>query len=409
LITYKSYHQNWYLEVELVPKRKEVIHLLYSGTSMPAYNSTFRPTFIQVSLKAIRSNIAMIREITQTPIMAVVKANAYGHGTIDVARAAEESGVDWFGVAFSAEGLALRKAGIQANILVMGYTPPELSGDAIENDLSLTVYDPILAREYSKCARALGRTARLHVKVDTGMGRLGMLPSNAIILAKKIKKMKGLHLEGVFSHFASADETDLSFTRLQCSQFQLVLDEIMAASIRPDFIHAANSAGALRLPEARYDLVRMGIALYGLHPSREYFLPVGFKPALQWKTRVSQVRWLDSGTPISYGRTYFTRSCEQIAVLPVGYADGYRRSPPNISHVLINGVRVPVVGRVCMDQLMVDATAAGDIQLGDEAVLIGDQNEARISAEDVAEWWGTINYEVVSGILARVPRIYDDF
>jgi alanine racemase len=375
---------------------------------MPVYNSTLRPTFVQVSLDAIRSNINLIKEITQTPIMAVVKANAYGHGAVDVARAVEEIGVDWFGVAFSGEGLALRKAGIKANILVMGYTPPELSGDAIENDLSLTVYDPNLAKEYSKCASEIGRNARLHLKVETGMGRLGIHVSDALSLAKKIKSMKRLHLEGIFTHFASADEEDRSFTRMQCAQFEIVLDELRSERISPELIHAANSAGALRFPEARYDLVRIGIAMYGLHPSNDYHLSAGFKPALQWKTRVSQVKWLDPGTPISYGRTYYTRSRELIAVLPVGYGDGYRRSPPSNSHVLLNGVRIPVVGRVCMDQLMVSITEAGDVQQGDEVVLIGRQGDASITAEEVGNWWGTINYEVVCGILARVPRFYDD-
>lgn len=373
---------------------------------MPSISS--RPTYVQVSLDAIRANLSSMKTITITPVMAVVKANAYGHGAVEVARAAREAGVEWFGVAFTAEGLALRKAGIRANILVMGYTPPDLAGEAIENDLSLAVYDPDLAEEYARSALALGRTARLHLKVETGMGRLGLPPLAAVEFSTGIIKKKGAHLEGLFTHFASADESDLTFAREQLSLFQTVVFQLNAGGIRPSFIHAANSAAGLRLPEARFDLIRMGIALYGLHPSKATLLPPGFLPALEWKTTVSQVKWVDKGVSISYGRTYAARDREQIAVLPVGYADGFRRSPPVGSQVLINGCRIPVVGRVCMDQTMVNATLAGDVHIGDEVVIIGRQGDSIISAEDVADAWGTINYEVVSGIMARVPRIYQE-
>jgi Alr-MurF fusion protein len=372
------------------------------------HSSSSRPTYVQVSLDAIRSNLSTMKTISNTQVMAVVKANAYGHGSVEIARAAGEAGADWFGVAFTGEGIALRKAGISGKILVMGYTPPDLAGEAIQHDLSLAVYNPLLAGEYSKTASALRRNAHLHIKVETGMGRLGLPPLEAADLAQGINKMKGAHLEGLFTHFASADEADLTFAREQLSLFQGVVEKLEAEGIHPDVIHAANSAAGLRLPEARFDLLRMGIALYGLHPSKDTLLPSGFLPALAWKTQVSQVKWIERGISISYGRTYFTRSQEQVAVLPVGYADGFRRSPPSESQVLINGQRVPVVGRVCMDQTMVDATLAGEIRIGDEVVIIGRQGEANISAEDVAEWWGTINYEVVSGIMARVPRIYKE-
>ncbi|MBI5829489.1 MAG: alanine racemase [Chloroflexi bacterium] len=368
-----------------------------------------RPTFAVVNLAAIQHNIRRMRQITGTRVMTVVKANGYGHGAEAVARAAVEAGADWLGVAFSAEGVALRHAGLTAPVLVLGYTPPHLAAEAIEHDLSLAVFDPDVARAYAEAARILHRRARLHVKVDTGMGRLGVPPAEAASLLNTVTHA-GAAAEGIFTHFATADESDLSFAHEQLRRFNEALATVNAAG-RPALVHAANSAAALHLPPARFDIVRVGIATYGLNPSPDAPVPPDFIPALEGKATVSQVKRLPPGAPVSYGREYFTAGHERIAVIPVGYADGFRRYPKNVAQVIIGGRRVPVVGRVCMDQIMAsigDASVsdAGDVHPGDEVVLIGAQGGARLTADDAAGWWGTINYDVTSGIMARVPRVY---
>ncbi len=365
-----------------------------------------RPTCAVVNLSAIQHNLRRLSEITKTKVMAVVKANAYGHGAVEVARAAVEAGCEWLGVAFAGEGVALRQAGLKANILALGYTPPDQAAEAIEHDLSLAVYDGGVARAYAEAARALNKRARLHIKVDTGMGRLGTSPADGAALVRLVQRLPGAEAEGLFTHFATADETDLSFAYEQLHHFQGVLSKLNATHARPRWAHAANSAAALGLPEARFDLVRVGIAAYGLNPSPEAPLPADFIPALEWKSTVSQVRLMPPGTPISYGREYFTKGEERIAVIPVGYADGFRRFPKNVAQVLVGGRRVPVVGRVCMDQIMANVSGVEGVKMGDEVVLIGGQGGARLTADDAAAWWGTINYDVTSGIMARVPRVY---
>jgi alanine racemase len=365
-----------------------------------------RPTYVVVNLPAIQHNLRRMNEIANTPVMAVVKANAYGHGALEVARAAVGAGAEWLGVAFAAEGIALRRAGLTEKILVLGYTSPHLAAEAIEHDLSLAVYDEDLVRAYADSARAMNKRARLHIKVDTGMGRLGTPPTSGAALVRSVRRLSGVEAEGLFTHFAAADESDLTFAHEQLSRFQTVLAELDTTHDRPRWVHAANSAAALVIPESRFDLVRVGIAMYGLNPSPDVHVPADFIPALEWKSTVAQVRAMPPGTPVSYGREYFTKGDERIAVIPVGYADGFRRFPKNVAHVLVGGRRVPVVGRVCMDQIMANVTGIGEVKMGDEVVLIGRQGGARLTADDAAAWWGTINYDVTSGIMARVPRVY---
>ncbi len=365
-----------------------------------------RPTYVVVNLSAIQHNLRRLREIASTAVMAVVKANAYGHGALEVARAALGAGAEWLGVAFAAEGIALRRGGLTGKILVLGYTPPDIAAEAIEHDLSLAVYDEDLVRAYADSARAMNKRARLHIKVDTGMGRLGTPPTAGAALVRLVERLSGVEAEGLFTHFATADESDLTFAHEQLSRFQTVLAELDSTNDRPRWVHAANSAAALGLPESRFNLVRVGIAMYGLNPSPEVPVPNDFIPALEWKSVVAQVRAMPPGTSVSYGREYFTKGEERIAVIPVGYADGFRRFPKNVAHVLVGGQRVLVVGRVCMDQIMADVTKVGEVKMGDEVVLIGGQGEARLTTDDAAAWWGTINYDVTSGIMARVPRVY---
>lgn len=357
-------------------------------------------TWVEVDLSAIRNNVRQMKAVAQTQVMAVVKANAYGHGAGPVARAAAEAGADWLGVARLEEGLALREAGLQLPILVLGYTAPNEAGRAAASRLSLTVFDAETARGYSAAARETGQRLGLHVKVDTGMGRLGVLPAEAPGLLQMLRALDHVEVEGVFTHFAGSDLADLTSARDQLAKFESVLGAIE----RPRLVHACNSAGAFALPTARFDLVRMGIALYGLNPSDDVPCPPGFRPALAWKARVAQVKVLPPGHGVSYGAEYVTTETETLAVVPVGYADGFRRVPKNVNEVMLRGQRARVRGRVCMDQIIVGVSHLPEVRAGDEVSLVGPD----LTADEVARRWGTINYDVTSGIMARVPRVYLD-
>jgi alanine racemase len=371
-------------------------------------------TWVEVDLSAIQNNLRRMKAITGTRVMAVVKANAYGHGAIEVSRAAAAAGAAWLGVARASEGLSLREGGRALPILVLGYTPPERATAALGADLTLTVFDFEAAQAYAAAARLLGRKARLHVKVDTGMGRLGVLPEDAPEFVRAVGALEGAEVEGLFTHFAGADMNDQGSAQRQLSKFESVLRALAESGLRPSLVHAANSTAAFTLPAARYDIVRMGIALYGLSPSDEAPCPPDFIPALSWKATVAQVKTLPPGHGISYGSEYVTTETETVAVIPVGYADGYRRVPKNVNEVLIHGQRAPVRGRVCMDQIIAGVShipsaslrAGPSVRAGDEVVLMGQQGEVVISADEVARRWGTINYDVASGIMARVPRMY---
>jgi alanine racemase len=336
--------------------------------------------------------------------MAIVKANAYGHGAVKAARGALRGGASWCGVARIEEALELRRAGLECPILILGYTPPEQLPEAVAGRISVAVWDEVQVAAAASAAERSGHPARLHLKVDTGMHRLGVQPEDALHLAARLAATPGIIFEGLFTHFARADEADLSTTRQQEALFLQTLEQLESGALRPPLVHASNSAAALVSPTARFDLVRLGIAMYGLHPSDECPLPASFKPALSWKAVLSHVKSLPAGSGISYGHEYTTRSKECIATVPVGYADGFRRARPN--QVLVAGVRLPVVGRVCMDQLMLRLDGLPSARPGDEVVLIGRQGSELISAEDVARRWDTNNYEVVCGIGARVPRLY---
>jgi alanine racemase len=362
------------------------------------------PTWVEVDLAAFQNNVRQMKAIAGTRLMAVVKANAYGHGLEAIGRAAALAGADWLGVARASEGVWLRERGLTLPILVMGYTPPAQMALALGSGLALTTYDMEGAQAYAAVARSVGQTARLHIKVETGMGRLGVLPETALDFVRAVQALGGVQVEGVFTHFACADETDLRSAHAQWAKFEGVLGALTAAGLRPPLVHAANSAATLTLPEARYDLVRCGIALYGLHPSGRVGCPPGVAPALTWKASVAQVKTLPPGHGISYGSEYVTATDETVAVVTAGYADGVRRILGN--EVIVQGQLAPVRGRVCMDQLVIGVSHLSNIRPGDEVVLVGRQGGAHLPAEAVARRWGTINYEVVCGIASRVPRIY---
>ena len=361
-------------------------------------------TWATVDLSAIKNNVRYILDHSKVLVMAIVKANAYGHGAVPVAKAALEAGATWCAVARVNEALELRQAGLDCPILILGYTPKAQYGEMINQRVSITVWDLEQVKKISSAAAQAGQKARLHIKVDTGMSRLGVRPNDLISLLDAISHLPEVQVEGLFTHFARADEADPATTDAQEELFQELMSKLKAVGVHVPLIHAANSAASLTRPSVFFNCVRLGIAMYGLHPSSECPLPPDFRLALTWKSVLSQVKTLPPGRGISYGHEYITSREERIGTVPVGYADGFRRVSGN--QVLIGGYKVPVVGRVTMDQIMVQLDDVPGAREGDEVVLIGKQGGNNISAEEVAGRWGTINYEVTSGISHRVPRIY---
>lgn len=361
-------------------------------------------TWVEINLKGIRDNVDYIRNHTGVNVMAIVKANGYGHGAVPVARAALQGGASWCGVARIEEALELRHAGLNCPILIMGYIPQDMVEEAITANISFTVWNRQQIDTAARAAQKHQVSARLHVKVDTGMRRLGVESEGAADLVFYLTKKSGVVFEGIFTHFACADEANPEPTNQQENRFRKVVADIHALGFEPAVIHAANSAASLTRPSSFFNLVRFGIAMYGLHPSSTCLVPREMTAVLTWKSSLSQVKTVPTGSGISYGHEYKTRGDEIIGTVPVGYADGYRRASGNI--VLVRGKRVPVIGRVCMDQIMVQLNQIPDAQTGDEVVLIGTQGEETIPAEEVAKSWNTINYEVVCGIGQRVQRIY---
>ncbi|GAC1647814.1 MAG: hypothetical protein NVS4B12_15800 [Ktedonobacteraceae bacterium] len=369
-----------------------------------------RPTWVEIDLNAIANNTRRIKSRVgaQVQVLISLKADAYGHGALKVARTTLHNGASMLGVATLSEATPLREGGITAPILVFGYLPPWQMREAVRQDVTVTLYTDESAQALSQAALALNKTINVHVKIDTGMGRLGIRTEQVeliVSLVRKIKALPGLVLEGLYTHFAMADTLDKTHLHLQLERFNTVLRILTEQGLRPPLVHASNSAATLSMPEARFDMVRPGIAIYGLDPSPEVRVPAEFRPALAFKTQVAQVKMVPAGECISYGCTFTTERPTRIAVLPVGYADGFRRSPNNWQSVLLHAQEAPILGRVCMDQCIVDVTDIPQTRMGDEVVLIGRQGEARLTAEQVAERLGTINYEVVAEILARVPRV----
>ncbi len=348
--------------------------------------------------------------------MAIVKANAYGHGAVEVARQAMAGGADCLGVARVYEAVALREAGLNAMILVMGYTPPELTPLALENALTLTVFDLETARTISDIATAVGQTVTVHLKTDTGMGRLGLRPTgesgialdpDRVKTAGRIARMPGLDLEGIFTHFASADSSDTAYTDKQFTLFCDYIEELRREGIEFRLRHTANSAAIIRHPQTHLDMVRAGIAIYGLNPSAQVNLDhLATRPAMALKARLVHVKKVPEAFCISYGMTHCTPAPTTIATVPIGYADGYSRLLSSRGTMLVRGQRAPIVGRVCMDMTMLDVGPIEGVRTGDEVVVLGRQNGETVSADEIANELDTINYEVVSSITARVPRVF---
>jgi alanine racemase len=365
-----------------------------------------RPTVVEVNLSRLAENLAAIQAaVAPAAVMPIVKANAYGHGLVEVARHLVGLGVRSLGVGFLEEAVALRGVGITVPILVMG----GIFGDQIpvflRHGLTLTASSIDKLRQIEQVASDLGVTAKVHLKIDTGMERIGVHYYNAHGLLERASECRHAVVEGVYSHFANADAADLSSARLQLARFHDVLQWYDKQGAAPPIRHIANSGAILQLPESRLDLVRPGILLYGVYPSTEVRRTIAVRPALSWKSRVVYFKVVTPGHPVSYGSTWQTDHNVRVVTVPVGYGDGYFRALSNVASVVIRGKKYPVVGRVCMDQIMVNIewdTAYN----GDEVVLLGAHGGEVITCEDVAEWAGTIPYEVLTNINTRVPRVY---
>jgi alanine racemase len=367
-----------------------------------------RPAWAEVDLDALAHNIREVRRLTDKDamILAAVKADAYGHGAVTASKTFLDNGADRLGVATLTEAVELRSAGIDAPILNLGYTPEENYDALVRNRVAATVYTLHQAEALDETAARLGAKAVAHVKVDTGMGRLGFQPNDAAIRAiAEIDSLPNVELEGIYTHFAVSDAADKTYTRRQFELFTWVLTELRKRRVEPPIRHVSNSAAIIDLPEYALDLVRPGIMLYGYEPSPDVKLDrVSLMPAMTLKARLSNVKAVPEGAGISYGLTYTTKRPSIIGTLPLGYADGYRRALSTRGWVDFHGDRVPIVGRVCMDQCMIDLTDAGAAEIGDDVTLFGGGCAPRV--EDVAKILDTIPHEVTCVVARRVPRIY---
>ena len=369
--------------------------------------SQFPPTSVSVDLNALAQNFAQVRRLApQCEVLAVVKANAYGHGALEITRALRQLTVRRFGVATVDEGMALRQAGIHDAIVVMGATTPSQFPDLVANQLTPVLYRADLLSTFAAKVSSGVTAYPVHVKIETGMGRLGVLPHELPDLVGRPEFCSTLRLEGLMTHLADADNPDPAHTEEQLSQFQQVLDTLRQRGLTLPLVHAANSAGIIKYPASLHSLVRPGIMLYGYHTLSNDAAAPELRPILTWKTTIAHLRRIQPGDSVSYNRTFIASRQSRIAVLPVGYADGYNRLLSNRGMVLIGGRRAPVVGRVCMDMIMVDVTDVPGAELGHEAILIGEQGQERITAADLAAWQQTIPYEILCAIGTRVPRHY---
>jgi alanine racemase len=337
--------------------------------------------------------------------MAVVKANAYGHGIVEVAKHLEKLRCDYFGVANVEEGVQLRQAGIKKPILVFTIATERQARLAVEHDLELTISSVEQGATLNRLAQKKKAIIQVHLKIDTGMNRIGIRPEGIKNLVRSAALLRRIRIKGVYTHFATADEKEKGYARMQLTRFQRSLEELRHEGVEPEMIHAANSAAILDLPESYFNMVRPGISIYGYYPSRHTTESIPLKPALTLKSHVSFVKSLHAGESVSYGRKFIARKGTTIVTIPIGYADGYSRLLSGKTSVLIHGKRFPVVGSICMDQLMVDVGST-NVRVEDEVVLIGKQGSGEMTVWHLADKMGTIPYEICTGISSRVPRTY---
>lgn len=376
----------------------------------------------EIDLKAIAHNIRELRRITnpKARFMAVVKANAYGHGIIEVAKQSLENGTEVLGVANIEEGSQIRKAGIKAPVLILSYAPPEQSKKLIEFNLTQTVYSYETAKLLSEAASAYGKKIKVHIKVDTGMGRLGLLPNqlglskynkeitdSSVSEVESIFRLPMLEIEGIFTHFATADKSNRSYANNQFEIFMDFLSQLRINGLETPVTHAANSAAIINMPETHLDMVRAGISIYGLYTSKEVDRSIiKLKPAMELKTKIIHLKKVPAGFKVSYGITYETERPTTIATVRIGYADGLNRLLSSKGRMLVCGQSAPIVGRICMDLTMLDVGEIPEVAMEEEVVIFGKQGNSSITVDEIASTINTINYEVVSTIMERVPRIY---
>jgi len=368
-----------------------------------------RPTYAEIDLGAIHHNLKQVRkQIGRHPhIMAVVKANAYGHGMIPVAKSVlQEKLASYLGVAIVEEGITLRRNGIEAPVLVLTAPPEPQLSLFVEHNLGATLCSISIARKLNRIAAGLGKKAVVHVKVDTGMGRIGIAPQDTMAFIAEINTLANVEVAGIFTHFATADGKNLSFARKQLSEFTSLLHGLDSAGIHIPIKHCANSGAILQLKESYFDMVRPGIVLYGYYPSRETRKALSLKPAMSIRSRIEFMKTVEKGTSVSYGRRYFTSSKTNIASVSIGYADGISRRLTNKANVLVNGKKYPVVGAICMDQLMINVGGRAACKVGDRVTLMGRDGDLEIPCWKISETLGTIPYEIFCSVSERVPRSY---
>lgn len=369
-----------------------------------------RPVYAEINLDAIAYNMKNIKALAKNKeVIAVVKADCYGHGAIDVVPTLLENGASRLAVAVLTEGIELRNNNITAPIMILGYTPLHLGEELIKYDIEQTVYDLDYAKELSDIAINLNKKAKIHIALDTGMGRIGFLPNKkALEDVSCICSLDGLDVIGIFTHFSTSDEKNKEYTYEQFKKFTDFTSELSKLGMEIPMKHVSNSGAIMDMPETHLDAVRAGIILYGYYPSNEVKKEnLSLKPALTLKACITRVQEMDKDMYVSYGRTFKTNRKSLIATLPIGYADGYSRLLAKNAKVIINGKFAPIVGRICMDQCMIDVTDIGcDVKVGDEVILLGEQDGLKFNADDIAEIMGTINYEILCMLKYRVPRVY---
>ncbi|OQB13237.1 MAG: Alanine racemase [Firmicutes bacterium ADurb.Bin193] len=364
-------------------------------------------TWCEVSLDAMIHNLNQLKGLAQgKKIMGVVKADAYGHGVCEVSRALADNGIDALAVAFTDEAIQLRKNGIDIPILILGHTPVEYMGELVDYNITPTVYNFSLAKAVSNVAQRRNKTAKIHVKIDTGMNRLGYpwgLETADIIM--DLATLPNIEIEGLYTHFASADDPDESYTRLQFERFMKLADEIERRGLHIPIKHVCNSAAAMRFPEMHLDMIRVGISLYGLYPS-DFPYGLELRPAMQLKSTIAHIKEVEAGERISYNGIYTTKRKTRLATIPIGYADGYSRLLSGKARVIVNGKFAPVLGTICMDQCMIDVTDVNNINIEDEVILFGAAQGLSIPIEELARIEGTINYELLCVVGKRIPRCF---
>ncbi|NLJ40698.1 MAG: alanine racemase [Clostridiales bacterium] len=368
-----------------------------------------RPTVAEIDLGKLRHNIFEIKKqlSPQTSLMAIVKANAYGHGIVDIAKHALRSGATALGVAFPEEGVAIRQAGIDCDILVLSGIGIDQIDIVVDYNLSVCLFTLDMACLINQQAQKKGKYIKTHIKIDSGMGRIGIRDkSEALQLCNAIAQLKCLRLEGIFTHFACAEDCDHNYSDIQLNRFRDIVAVVNKADLQPKWIHAANTDSIFNFPESHFNMVRAGIGIYGYSSQCLSNASPDLEPILSWHTKIVYLKKLKIGSGVSYGRTFIAKEPVKVATLPVGYGDGYNRLLSNKGWVLIKGIKAPILGNICMDQMMVDVTNIPGVGIGDKVVLVGQQGNEKITAADLAKLCGTISYEILSNINMRVPRKY---